>query len=168
MKLIDQKLISIIQNGLPLVERPYEQIGLEIGLSETEVMERIQSLKKQGLIKRFGVIVRHRELGYHSNAMVVWDIPDNSVRQVAQSMTQHGFITLCYRRPRKLPVWPYNLFCMIHGKDRETVLQHLESMIEDHHWQNFPHKVLFSKRRFKQRGARYIQKTDPEKLAIAV
>jgi DNA-binding Lrp family transcriptional regulator len=150
-----KKLIEAIQAGLPLVPRPYLAIGERIGLSENEVILGIQHLLEKGIIKRFGTVVRHRQLGYHANAMIVWDIPDEQVSQFGHRVKQFEFVTLCYRRPRQLPHWPYNLFCMIHGQEREAVLQQLQIMINDCQLQQIPHQILFSRRCFKQRGARY-------------
>ena len=75
----DAALIRAIQRGLPLVERPYAAIGLAIGMTESAVIARIGELLADGAIKRLGVVVRHQELGYRANAMVVWDIPDRIV-----------------------------------------------------------------------------------------
>nr|WP_305800389.1 hypothetical protein [Thiolapillus sp.] len=103
-----------------------------------------------------GIVVRHHELGYTANAMVVWDVPDDQTRRVGKALGRHACVTLCYQRPRRLPEWPYNLFCMIHGKDRERVLNYLDSLVESEALQDIPHEVLFSGERFKQRGARYL------------
>ena len=151
----DRKVVAGIQSGLPLVSRPYAEIGKAIGMSETEVIERVRSLLERGLIKRMGVIVRHHELGYRANAMVVWDIPDDQVSELGQCMGCFEFVTLCYRRPRRLPDWPYNLFTMIHGRNREEVMDKLAFLIRRSHLQDISHDVLFSRRRFKQRGAVY-------------
>lgn len=153
---IDKKLIAAIQNGLPISERPYIKIAEQLELTEEDVINRISILLDRGLIKRFGVVVRHHELGYKENAMIVWDVPDNQVHTVANQMKSYPFVTLCYRRARQLPEWPYNLFCMIHGKSRDKVFHHLEKMINVNDWHNYSHDVLFSKRRFKQRAANYL------------
>ncbi len=151
----DRKVVAGIQSGLPLVSRPYAEIGKAIGMPESEVIERVAGLLKRGLIKRMGVIVRHHELGYRANAMVVWDIPDEKVSELGQCMGCFEFVTLCYRRPRRLPDWPYNLFTMIHGRNREEVLDKLAFLIRRCHLQDITHDILFSRRRFKQRGAVY-------------
>jgi len=152
---IDDELISAIENGLPLCSRPYAEIARQLDIDEQEVLTRLASLKQRGVIKRMGVIVRHRELGYRANAMLVWDVPDERVAELGRCLSQYDFITLCYRRPRMLPDWPYNLFCMIHGKSREEVLQRIDWLIKQCHLESLPHHVLFSRRRFKQRGAVY-------------
>ena len=81
---LQRALVEAIQGGLPLVARPYAAIGRQVGLSEREVIQRIGDLVDQGVIKRLGVVVRHRELGYDANAMVVWDIPDERVGELGQ------------------------------------------------------------------------------------
>ena len=156
----DRRLLAAIQHGLPLVRRPYAGIAAELGISELEVAARLKWLKEAGVIRRFGVVVRHHELGYSANAMVVWDVPDVQVTELGRCLAGFDFITLCYRRPRRLPQWRYNLYCMIHGKSRDEVLAHLEWMVNHCGLQSLPHEVLFSRRRFKQRGAVYTTPRD--------
>ena len=151
----DRRLLAAIQHGLPLTSRPYAEIAAGLGISETEVVARLAWLKEAGVIRRFGVVVRHHELGYSANAMVVWDVPDGQVSELGRCLAGFDFITLCYRRPRHLPQWRYNLYCMIHGKHREAVLANLEWMVNHCGLQSLTHEVLFSRRRFKQRGAVY-------------
>ena len=148
-------LIAAVEGGLPLVARPFAAIGTQVGLSEREVIRRLRELQELGVIKRFGVVVRHRELGYDANAMVVWDIPDDRVGEIGRLLGACPMVTLCYRRPRRLPRWPYNLFTMIHGRDRDQVLAHIEDLTVSNGLQAIARQVLFSRRRFKQCGARY-------------
>lgn len=163
---LDETLVGLIQNGLPLVPRPYAWLGEQAGCSEPEVIERLTRFREQGLFKRFGVVVRHHELGYRANAMVVWDVPDNQVAEIGRALAGVPWVNLCYRRPRRLPDWPYNLYCMIHGRDRSAVLRRVELLIRNHDLGDIDHRVLFSLRRFKQCGARYReqprQQTQPE------
>ena len=165
----DRRLIEAIQDGLPLVSHPYRAIGEAVGLPEAEVMARITALLDDGVIKRLGVVVRHRELGYNANAMVVHDLPDESVDAVAERLAEHPAVTLCYRRPRRGKRWPYNLFCMVHGRDRPSVLAEIERLRAAEGITGYAHAVLFSTRRFKQRGARYLRRVDasPSREAAA-
>jgi len=151
----DVALFLALQEGLPLVSRPYAALGARVGLSEAEVIARLRDWRDSGLIKRLGVIVRHRRLGYRANAMVVFDVPDERVGSVARAMCARPFVTLCYRRPRRGDEWPYNLFCMIHGHDRERVEAQIRQLIETCGILDVPTATLFSTRCFKQRGARY-------------
>lgn len=151
----DLALIETICSGLPVAARPYQELGARIGMPEDQVISRLKNLIEGGVIRRFGVIVQHRRLGYTANGMSVWNVPDDKVSEVGRSMGEFPFVTLCYRRPRHLPDWPYNLFAMVHGSDRETVLQQVQYMAEDIKLGHVEHDVLFSRRQFKQCGARY-------------
>jgi DNA-binding Lrp family transcriptional regulator len=151
----DRDLLAAVAEGLPMVARPYAAIGAAIGLGEDEVLARLRDLVATGVISRLGVIVRHHELGYRANAMTVWDVPDERVAAAGARLRELPFISLCYRRPRRPPAWRYNLFCMIHGRDRATVLDQVEAATDAAGLADLPRDVLFSVRRFKQRGARY-------------
>ena len=150
----DRQLLERVQLGLPVCSRPYAEIGSTLSMPEAEVIERLARLKQKGLIKRIGVIVKHHQLGYRANAMIVWNIPDNLVKQLGGHISQFAFVTLCYQRPRQAG-WPYNLYCMIHGKDRATVLTQLEQLNAACGLAGFDREILFSRRCFKQRGAIY-------------
>jgi DNA-binding Lrp family transcriptional regulator len=151
----ENTVLGLIEDGLPLIARPYQALAEQAGLSEAEVIETIAALDERGVIKRFGLVVRHHELGYRANAMVVWDVPDAEVAEVGRLMATFPFVTLCYRRPRRLPDWPYNLFCMIHAKDRAEAHELVSGLTDDLALAGVPRQTLFSRRRFKQRGARY-------------
>lgn len=151
----ERTVLGLIEDGLPLTARPYKALGDRAGLPEALVIAVIAKLKRRGFVKRFGLVVRHHELGYRANAMVVWDVPDQDVAEVGRLMATFPFVTLCYRRPRRLPDWPYNLFCMIHAKDRDEARTLLRELAEDLDLADLPREILFSRRRFKQRGARY-------------
>ncbi len=161
----DRALIAAVQDGLPLVAHPYAEVARQLGTSEADVMAGIASLLERGLIKRMGVVVRHRALGYRANAMVVWNVPDENIEQIGRLLSGETYVTLCYQRPRRLPHWPYNLFCMIHGRSRASVRRCLETMIEAHGLHGIEHEVLFSTRAFKQCGARYGKFAMPQEPA---
>lgn len=151
----DRALLAAVAEGLPLVQRPYAAIGARLGLSEDAVLAGLGRLVADGVISRLGIVVRHHELGWRANAMTVWDVPDERVPAAGACLRELPFVTLCYRRPRHPPGWPYNLFCMIHGRDRETVLAQVEAATSEAGLGGLARDVLFSLRRFKQRGARY-------------
>ncbi|MDR1996444.1 Lrp/AsnC family transcriptional regulator [Azonexus sp.] len=151
----ERRLVSVLQEGLPLFIRPFALIAERIGASESEVLGRIGRWLEEGAIKRFGVVVRHRELGYRANAMVVHDIADERVGDVGRALAEEPAVTLCYRRPRVLTEWPYNLFCMIHGRERAEVEATIADLRRRHGLEDCPHDVLFSLTRYKQQGAHY-------------
>ena len=152
---LDCRILAEIADGLPLTAAPYAAVGARVGLDEDRVIARLQAMIERGVIRRFGAVVHHHALGFTANAMTVWDIPDADVDAVGAKIAAYPFVTLCYQRPRRLPDWPYNLFCMIHGRDRGEVLAQVASLNRALGLDKHPRAVLFSRRRFKQRGARY-------------
>lgn len=156
----ENALIEVISQGLPLVSHPYAAIAEQLGCSETQVIEGINRIMMRGDMKRFGVVVRHRKLGYRANGMVVWDIPDVRVNEIGHCIGQYSFVTLCYQRPRRLPDWPYNLFSMIHGQDRDAVIEQVKFIVRQCGLRDIKHEILFSNRCFKQRGASYARNQD--------
>lgn len=152
---LEAALVELLSDGLPLVKRPYAEIAGQIGCTELEVIDGIKRIIADGKLKRFGIIVRHRELGYRANGMAVWDIPDKRVPELGRRIGQYAFVTLCYRRPRRLPDWRYNLFSMIHGQDRNAVIEQVGCIVSQCGLQDIEHDILFSRRCFKQRGANY-------------
>lgn len=153
--LIKARLRNAIQDGLPLTPRPFLTLADSLGTTEETVIDLIRQFREEGLIKRMGLVVRHRSLGYDANAMVVWDVPDSQVDELGLKFKEFEHVTLCYRRPRILPEWPYNLFCMIHGRDQEKVLEQVNAMVDRLSLHHIDHDVLFSTHCFKQSGGRY-------------
>lgn len=153
-----EPLLQLLQEGLPIVERPYAQLAEQLGWSEQQVLDTMAWLADSDIVRRMGIIVKHRTLGFKANAMVVWDIPDDQVDAVAELMAAEPAVTLCYQRPRRLPEWRYNLFCMIHGYQRDQVLARLQQLTAKLGLEQAPHQPLFSTRCFKQCGGRYLDK----------
>jgi DNA-binding Lrp family transcriptional regulator len=164
----DRALIKLVQNGLPIVSKPYADIADRLATTEQDVIQRLQKLINNGAIKRYGVVVRHRELGYRANGMVVWDVPDDRVSQLGACIGKFDCVTLSYRRPRRLPHWPYNLFTMVHGRNREEVKEKVAEIVSSCGLQDLNHTILFSTRRFKQRGASYTAPSNVEKPAATI
>ena len=149
------KVQRALQEGLPIVAQPYLALATDLGVSEGQVLTAIEALQHSGIIKRFGLVIKHRQLGYRANAMVVWDVPDEVVDRVGSSLGEETCVTLSYRRPRRPPQWNYNLFSMIHGTSRDTVAAQLQEIV-DRKALDYPHQLLFSSQCFKQRGAVYV------------
>jgi len=148
-------LRNAIEKGLPTSLVPYQVIAKQLSLTEQQVIKQISLWQEEGLIRRFGLVIKHRKLGYDANAMVVWNIPNDDMDEVAQKLAMCAPVSLCYQRPRCMPDWPYNLFCMIHGTDRSLVLQQISQITEQLALESVQKDVLFSFKAYKQHGARY-------------
>lgn len=154
---VERELVSILQEGLPLISEPYRRIAEHLGLAEAELLEIIGRWLETGIIKRFGLVLRHHELGYTANAMCVWDVPDERVGAFGRQLAEERGVTLCYRRRRVPGAWPYNLYCMIHGKAQDEVRARRNDIAARLGLDAWPHEVLFSGQRFKQQGACYAE-----------
>lgn len=159
----DRAILQNLTEGLPLTERPYLQVAKALKRSEEDVIARIRALAEAGIIARFGVIVRHRALGWRSNAMVVWDMEPDRIADVGPFLAAQPGITLCYERRPVPGVWPYRLYCMIHARSRPSALETLSRVADLPGLRGVAHKALFSLRCFKQTGA--LIKTGPMEAA---
>ena len=160
----DRPLAALLEEGLPLLPQPYAAWAQRLGWSEARVLQTLQAWLDQGVLRRLGVIVRHHELGIAANAMCVFDLPDDQVDAHGERLAAQAGVSLCYRRERA-PGWPYNLFCMIHGRERAQVQQTLAQARAAAGLEAAPQAQLFSRRRFKQCGARYFSAAPTEPAA---
>ncbi|MDR2219934.1 MAG: Lrp/AsnC family transcriptional regulator [Methylobacillus sp.] len=149
-------IVAALQSGIPLLPEPFADISMRLHMKPDTVLAQIMRWREQSVIKRFGVVVRHHELGYRENAMAVWDVPDEMVSAIGKIAARQPGVTLCYRRTRQLPDWPYNLYCMVHGTERATVQAQVAAIARASGLADFPVHILFSNRRFKQHGAQYV------------
>jgi DNA-binding Lrp family transcriptional regulator len=154
---IEARVLARLQEGLPIVPRPYAHVAAELGTSEVEVLAVIAALDDRGVFKRFGAVVRHRPLGFSANAMVVWDAPDDVAPALGRRLAACDGVTLCYRRERARPRWPYNLYCMVHGQDREQVLERIAAITREAGLTALPRRILFSRAEFKVQGGRHVE-----------
>lgn len=156
---VDRRIVVATQNGLPLVSRPYEAVAELVGVPAGEVMARIRRMLAAGAIRRIAVVPNHYALGYRSNGMSVWDVPDDKADELGRRIGALPFVTHCYRRVRHPPEWPYNLFAMVHGKSRadvEAKVQEIATLAGD---ADRGHDVLYSTRILKKTGLR-LRNTD--------
>ena len=153
----DRELLAAIESGLPLASRPFLPIAALTGMSEDAILDRLNALVGAAIIRRFGVVVRHRALGYETNAMAVWDVPDDQTHRLGKAFGGEPGVTLCYAR-RRTDAWPFNLYCMVHARRREDAhavidrLNNIAGKADGAKPRN--HAVLFSTRCFKQTGAK--------------
>lgn len=152
----DRRIIRATQGGLPLCRRPYHAVAEAVGLPAEEVMARMQRMVERGIIRRIGAIPNHYRLGYVANGMSVWDVPDAAVGRIGAEVGRLDFVSHCYHRPRHPPLWPYNLFAMVHGRSREEVeekVAHIAGVLGD---LDHGHEVLYSTRILKKTGLRLV------------
>lgn len=151
---IDRDLIAATQGGLPLLSRPYEAVGALLGISGEQVRERLDRMLQQGLVRRIGAVPNHYRLGFTANGMSVWDVEDAWVDELGRQVGALPGVSHCYRRPRRGTVWPYNLFAMLHGRERaevEAQARDIARLLGAHCRQ---HDILYSTAILKKTGLR--------------
>ena len=151
---VDRKIIKATQAGLPLTVTPYHDVAKQLGIEPSEMMQRMERMLQQGIIRRIGLVPNHYALGYRGNGMTVWDVPDEKIRELGQAIGALDFVSHCYHRPRHLPDWSYNLFAMVHGKDRDEVSRKVDQIAGLLGENDRGHEILYSTRILKKTGLR--------------
>lgn len=151
---LDRKIIAATQNGLPLVPEPYVAVAQQVNASADEVHARMRCMLDNGIIRRIGAVPNHYALGISANGMSVWDVNDEKIETLGKQVGELAFVSHCYSRPRHPPVWPYNLFAMVHGRKRAEVEEKVAIIADLLGYASSRHDILYSTRILKKTGLR--------------
>lgn len=151
---VDRRILVATQAGLPLVPRPYHAVAEKLGLEPAEVMARFERMIATGVVRRIAAVPNHFGLGYRANGMTVWDVDDAQVDGLGPKVGGLEFVSHCYRRPRVLPGWPYNLFAMVHAPSRLEVVERAAAIAELLGAAARTYDILFSTGILKKTGMR--------------
>lgn len=149
---LDKKVIGLIQGDLPVELKPFASLAEEIGITEEKFLERINSLKKRGILRRFGATLRHQKAGYGANAMVAWLVPDDRIEDVGKRLARFREVTHCYQRNPQGD-WQYNLFSMVHGNSQDQCYEIAATMSKTVGIKDYT--LLFSEKEFKKTSMEY-------------
>lgn len=152
MDAVDRKIVLAMQEEFPLVTEPYRELAARVGISEDELLQRLQRQKKSGCIRKMGAVLRHREVGYIANALCAWRIPEERLSEVGAIMAAHPAITHCYSR-RSAANWPYNFYVMLHAQSREQCRLLAAELAAQADVSDYT--MLFSTREWKKTSMRY-------------
>lgn len=150
----EKQIVKELQKDLPLVSRPFKEVANRLGMKESQLLDKIKEFKERGILRRFGAAVRHQNLGYVANAMVVWEIPDDQVARAGEAMARFPEVTHCYQRPTH-PHWPYNLFTVVHGRTDKECKEKAERIARETGYHKY--KLLFSTRELKKSSMKYFE-----------
>jgi len=154
---LDKRIIASIQGDIPITERPYLEIAEQLGISEKVLLEILQKLFDNGVIRRFGATLRHQKSGYEANAMVAWQVDENDIDTVGEKMAAFRAVSHCYRRNPK-DDWPYNLYTMIHAKDEASCREIACNISAETSIDNYI--LLFSREELKKTSMEYFPTDD--------
>ena len=151
MDSVDIEILLALQDGIPLVREPFTAIAKHLGINPDEVIERLQRLQEQNVIRKFGIFIWKRKVGIIANAMVVWAVPSNSIREVAEVISSFKNVTHCYERRTVPNKWEYNLYTVIHGFKRKTVREFVKRLSKEVGVVDY--LILFSVKEFVRRSS---------------
>ncbi len=151
---LDRCIVAATQTGLPLVPRPYHAIAEQVGATPEQVMSRVRQMVQAGIVRRIGAVPNHYALGWAANGMSVWDLADDRVSELGPRVGALDFVSHCYLRPRHLPIWPYNFFAMVHGRERTEVAEKVAAIAALLGTASRAHEILYSTRILKKTGLR--------------
>ncbi|MEK7814656.1 MAG: AsnC family transcriptional regulator, partial [Chloroflexota bacterium] len=97
MDLTDRKLLNLVQSRFPLVDRPYQELGEALGISEQETMERLAVLKRQNVLRQVSAIFDTRRLGYKTTLVAIAYQPDK-LHKGALRINRHPGVSHNYAR----------------------------------------------------------------------
>lgn len=149
---LEIKVVKALQEDLLLAEQPFAIVANRIGITEKELLDIARSLQERGVIRRFGAAVRHRRLGYQANGMSVWNVATEKQDAVGQVLASYEQVSHCYARPT-FPGFPYNLYAMIHARDREAVESLATEISEQVGVTDY--RILFSRKELKKSSMRF-------------
>jgi DNA-binding Lrp family transcriptional regulator len=149
---LDKNIIKVLQEDLPLSPRPYKDLAEKIGIEEELLLSKIQFYIDNGIIRRFGSALRHREIGFSANAMVVWKVEPDRTMDAGRIMAEFKEVSHCYERPT-YPGWPYNLFTMVHGQTPEECENIADCISKKTGLSEY--KLLYSNKELKKTSMKY-------------
>jgi DNA-binding Lrp family transcriptional regulator len=143
----DRQIIRVLQNDLGLEARPFDAWSAELGITNDELFAATRRMIETKLLRRFSAVLHHRDAGYISNAMAVWDVPADRILEVGAQMASFACVSHCYERPI-YPDWPYSIFTMVHGRKKSECIAVVEAIEKE---TGITEKaLLFSTREFKK------------------
>ena len=148
----DKDFIRELQKNMDIIDEPFVNAAKNLGLTENEVFEKMKHYEDIGVMRRFAAILRHRQIGFTANGMIVWKVDDDKISEVGSKLGSFPQVSHCYERPT-YPDWPYNVFSMIHCKTQDEAYDVAKTIQDQIHVDDY--NILFSTREFKKTRVEY-------------
>ncbi len=149
---LEKRIIHELQKDLPVEKSPFATIAAKLGIREEELITHIKRFVDAGIIRRFGATIYHHRSGFEANVMVAWKVPENKLDEIGGKMANFSEVTHCYARIT-YPNWPYNLYTMIHGRNKEECLEVVRRISEATGIKIY--RLLFTENTFKRTSPEY-------------
>jgi DNA-binding Lrp family transcriptional regulator len=154
---IEQKVLAVLQHGLPESQSPFKDMAEKIGIDTGQLLAVLKDWKQQGKIRRIGAIVNHLKVGLGGGAMVVWQVEPARTEEVGKVLAEFEEVSHAYER-RTYENWPYSLYTMIHGKTEQDVQQIVQRMSQTCGVSNY--RILVTEKELKKVPPTYITQID--------
>jgi DNA-binding Lrp family transcriptional regulator len=148
----DKDFIRELQKNMEIIDEPFVKAANNLGITEDELFVKMKHYESMGVLRRFAAILRHRQVGFTANGMIVWKVPEGRITSVGETLGSFPQVSHCYERPT-YDDWPYNVFSMIHCKTHDEaydVAKTIQNQIDVDEY-----KILFSSREFKKTRVEY-------------
>ena len=148
----DKDFIRELQKDMEIIDEPFVKAANNLGMTEDELFAKMKHYESIGVLRRFAAILRHRQVGFTANGMIVWKVPEDRITSVGETLGSFPQVSHCYERPT-YDDWPYNVFSMIHSKtldEPNDVAKTIQNQINVDEF-----RILFSSREFKKTRVEY-------------
>ena len=152
---LQMMILDFVEDDLPLVSRPFEELAGKIGVPEEKIVEEVKRLMDSGVIRRFGAIVKHTRVGFKENAMVVWKMKEDQIVEIEKIVKEDRRISHVYIRKTYPGKWDYNLYTMLHARNETELAELIEKISDITGCDDF--RVLRTLKEFKKSSPRYVR-----------
>ena len=146
----DKRFILALDRPFGIIKKPFAPVAKRLGWKESRLLELVKRYKEAGLIRRFGLILAHRNIGLKSNVLVAWDVPKKDLGRAASIFKNAPSVSHCYQR-KTFPAWPYNIYTMVHGRSRQDCLRIIRILSRKSGINGY--RALFTKKELKKTKA---------------
>ena len=153
----DKQFIRELQKDMDIIDEPFSRAAKNLGINEEQLFEKMKYYESIGVMRRFAAILRHRQVGFTANGMIVWKVSQNRIVEVGELLGSFPQVSHCYERPT-YPDWPYNVFSMIHCKTHDEAKEMAKTIQRQINVDDY--KILFSSREFKKTRVEYFVEND--------
>ncbi|MCA9811887.1 MAG: Lrp/AsnC family transcriptional regulator [Nitrosarchaeum sp.] len=153
----DKQFIRELQKDMQIIDEPFLDAANRLGITEKQLFEKMKYYETIGVMRRFAAILRHRQVGFTANGMIVWKVPQERIVEVGEKLGSFPQVSHCYERPT-YPDWPYNVFSMIHCKTHAEANEMAKVIQDQIHVEEY--RILFSSREFKKTRVEYFVEND--------
>ena len=122
---IEKAFLRIVQEEVPLVKQPWDMLAMKLGITYEDLMERIQRLHDEGVIRRFSPVLETDKVGLSARTLVLMKVPPERIDEVANIVNSFEVVTHNYEREHE-----YNLWFTIITSSQERLESSLKKIIE--------------------------------------